>query len=79
VRLADPEWLEFRTIAYDQQNRQVRNAIGDQRQQLERRRVAPVCILKDHEHRRLVRQAVELPKERLECPLLPLLRTERRR
>jgi len=75
-RLANPGWLELGAKRHDQQNRQAANALDSKVEQLARGRVDPMHVLKDHQHRLPVRQALELPDQRLQCPLLLALWAE---
>ena len=67
VRLAGPGRLELRPEGDQHQHRQLPDALDHQAQQLERRRVDPVHVLVQRQHRLLRRQARELVDQRLQA------------
>ena len=73
VRLAGPGRLELRPEGDQHQNRQLPDALDHEAQELERRRVDPVHVLVERQHRLLGREARELVDQRLQRP--PLLRS----
>jgi hypothetical protein len=61
---AGPSWLELGAEHYDQQHRQVADALDGEVEQLARGRIDPMRVVEDHQHRSLARQTVELPDQR---------------
>jgi hypothetical protein len=73
---AGPGRLEFRTERNHEQDWQALDAGNHLFEQLDRSRVEPMCVLKNHENRLLRRQALELGDERRERSRFLRLRTE---
>jgi hypothetical protein len=71
VRQAGPGRLELGAEGDQEQRGQALHPLDHQVQQLARGRVDPVDVLVDHQHRPLPGQELELPEQRLGCPLLP--------
>ena len=74
VRLSDPGRLEFRPEGHDQQHATVRDLITSRPNTSKARRVGPMRILEDHQHRTGAGQALDLRDERVHRSLPALLR-----
>ena len=66
---AGPGWHEFRPEADDQEYGQRAQLLDDQVQQLERGRIAPVCVLEHQEHRPAAGQTFKLVEQCRQRPL----------
>ena len=75
-RLAGPGRLELGTERHNQKHRQAAHTLYGEIKQLARRRVDPMRVLEDHQHRLLACQALDLPDQRFQCALLLALRAE---
>ena len=76
--LADPRRAEVGPTGEHCQDGKIAYAIDQQVEGLEGRRVDPVDILVQNEHRAVAGEAGQLLDQDLECPLLLPLRTEDR-
>src|SRR6516165_6027437 len=76
--LPSPGRLELGAERHDQQYRQGADALDHQFEQLARGRVEPMSVLENHYDRLPAGQTLELPDQRLQCPLFLPLRTEAR-
>ena len=69
--LANPGRLELGAEGYDEQNGQPAHLLDCEIEQLARGRIDPMRILENDQHWFLARQALKLPNQGLQCPLLP--------
>ncbi|HEX6015783.1 MAG TPA: hypothetical protein VFY87_29060 [Geminicoccaceae bacterium] len=77
MRLAGPRRLKLRAEGDQDEDRQLRDALDHEAQELERRWVDPVHVLIQRQHRVPRRQGGELVDQRLQDPPLLHLRRER--
>ena len=76
MRLSDPGRLELRPERLDQQHGKVRNLVYPATECFQARRVAPVCILDDHQYGAGARQGFQLYAECLQRFLPTLFRSK---
>jgi hypothetical protein len=74
MRTPDPRRLEFRPERHDQQRTKCAYSVYDPPKYFEARRIGPMRILEDHQHRIGARQGLHLRNERLQRTLPALLR-----
>ena len=76
MRLPGPGRLELGAERREQQHRPMRDPLDRAVQQFARARIDPVDVLEHHQHRLPLRQALDLPQQRLERLLLLALRRD---
>jgi hypothetical protein len=70
---SDPERIELWPKRHDQEHVKGCDSVHDPTEHFQAGGITPMCILKDHQHRTLVRQFLHLGNERLRSSLSALL------
>ena len=70
----DPGRRELGPVGDEYQQPHLRHSLDKKVEQLARSGIAPMYVLKDHQHGVPQRQTLALSNQRLKCLLLPLLR-----
>jgi hypothetical protein len=73
VRLSNPRRVELRAESYDEQRRKSFNAIHRSVERLKTRRIDPMHILEDHQHRAMACQSGKLCRQGFQRSLSALL------
>jgi hypothetical protein len=76
LRLADPGRLELGAKRHDQQHRKAADMLDGDVEHITRGRVDPMHVLENDDHRLVMRQAFELPDQRLLRSFLLALRAD---
>ena len=76
MRLAQPRRVELGAERHDQQNRKSSDPVHRPTEHFQARRIDPMRVLQDHQHRLLASQSRELPRQRFQRFLPALFRDQ---